>query len=184
MPGGSSLPARYVSMSSPSSVLILVTVVAGGGIGAPRSSRASHPGCFDMTAYQNSSTMDSPDIDGQSYQAPSGSSDCPLGYAPRQACVTTDNSDPAHGTGGCSYNEKPFYWTDSNLNDTPQGQAPDANYPVDGMPRNVFATVCTDADGVDQGLPIKEVRASHRFHDGTYLYKVTCSDGTKTLTEY
>ena len=32
---------------------------------------------------------------------------CPVGYMSRQACVVTDSWDPAHGTGGCGYHEKP-----------------------------------------------------------------------------
>ena len=36
---------------------------------------------------------------------------CPDGYVSSQGCIVTTNSDPANGTGGCSYDTKPWTFT-------------------------------------------------------------------------
>jgi hypothetical protein len=43
------------------------------------------------------------------YLQPSDSYRCPDGYLPTRGCIVTVNTDPANGTGGCDYGEKP--WT-------------------------------------------------------------------------
>lgn len=82
--------AKLVTVGTVWGTLLVIGIVAS----ADTASSAKAAGCVDLATVP------------ASYLLPA-SDQCPAGYVPKLGCTVTVTADPAQGTGGCAFGEKP-----------------------------------------------------------------------------